>query len=389
MFDTPPPNNLPLEPKAPENKDLPPQQPASTEAGINISGKKEPEDIFADVDPSAGTTQQPQTPAPVQPMSPSGGFPWKVVLGIGIPLLVIALGVGGWYIFKSFESASGIDQPIAIDSQPTSIPATSEPVNEAVEKDMIPEPSDDGMAASQATLSLLQSQAEKEQQDLDSITDSLPQDTSTSTDNELATTTEITPQQTVEPPVTAPQNSLGPLVMGLDSDEDGLTNSEESLLGTDPNSLDSDGDGYDDMSEINNGYDPASKGTMLQDSSHLDKLSIGALNTIMPVSWSKKPGISGSVVIETGTPASITINNDPYSESKPLIDWLITKYPGTTSADFEMGANKSGADVVYSKDKATAWLLKGNTIYTFRYATNGSSTLDFQKIFTIMVENAK
>ncbi|MBU2566689.1 hypothetical protein KKG46_03970 [Patescibacteria group bacterium] len=389
MFDSVP-NNLPIEPKTPEVPNQPPMQVENSESAINISGKKEPEDIFADVDHSSNTTP-PQASAPVQPLPPSGGFPWRVVLGIGIPLIVIGLGIGGWYVYKSFETATGTDQPIAIDSQPTSIPLTAEPVNEAVEKDMIPAPSEDGLAASQATMTLLQAQAEKEQQAMEqSPEDAMMQGMVTTTANDKAEATDVSMQtRSTAPPLTAPENGLGPLVIGLDTDKDGLTNSEELLLGTDPNMVDSDGDGYEDAAELGNGYDPASRGTTLQSSSYIAPLTIGVLNSLMPAAWTKKPGTSGSVIIETGTPASITVNTDPYSDSKPLLEWLIAKYPGTKGGDFEVGKNVSGYDVVYSKDKTTAWLLKGNTVYTFRYATNGSETIDYQNVFILMVENSK
>lgn len=41
-----------------------------------------------------------------------------------------------------------------------------------------------------------------------------------------------------------------------DSDQDGLSNDEEKLYGTNPNVKDSDGDGYSDGVEVESGYDP-------------------------------------------------------------------------------------------------------------------------------------
>jgi len=45
-------------------------------------------------------------------------------------------------------------------------------------------------------------------------------------------------------------------VSSIDSDEDGLSDSEESSLGTNPNNPDSDGDGFSDGFEVTNGYGP-------------------------------------------------------------------------------------------------------------------------------------
>jgi hypothetical protein len=42
----------------------------------------------------------------------------------------------------------------------------------------------------------------------------------------------------------------------LDSDQDGLSNAEEKIYGTDPNKADTDGDGYTDGAEVKSGYDP-------------------------------------------------------------------------------------------------------------------------------------
>jgi hypothetical protein len=44
-----------------------------------------------------------------------------------------------------------------------------------------------------------------------------------------------------------------------DTDADGLTDTEEESLGTDPDNRDTDGDGYTDGEEVKNGYSPLGK----------------------------------------------------------------------------------------------------------------------------------
>lgn len=46
------------------------------------------------------------------------------------------------------------------------------------------------------------------------------------------------------------------LVDNVDTDNDGLSDKEEIIYGTDPNNPDTDGDGYSDGDEVNSGYDP-------------------------------------------------------------------------------------------------------------------------------------
>ena len=70
-------------------------------------------------------------------------------------------------------------------------------------------------------------------------------------------------------------NTLSILAAGDDADSDGLSNSQEAALGTDPLSNDTDGDGLLDEFEVNNGFDPLVSGDELldSDSDGLDNLA--------------------------------------------------------------------------------------------------------------------
>lgn len=56
--------------------------------------------------------------------------------------------------------------------------------------------------------------------------------------------------------VFAQDNTSSGMSIFQDSDQDGLSNEEEKLYGTDPNNPDTDGDGYSDGVEVKSGYDP-------------------------------------------------------------------------------------------------------------------------------------
>ncbi|GEM_PF-297177 len=59
--------------------------------------------------------------------------------------------------------------------------------------------------------------------------------------------------------VSAQENASTTNNVFLDSDQDGLTDTEEKLYGTDPHNADTDGDGYSDGAEVKAGYDPLKK----------------------------------------------------------------------------------------------------------------------------------
>jgi hypothetical protein len=54
----------------------------------------------------------------------------------------------------------------------------------------------------------------------------------------------------------AQESRVSEYSVSIDADQDGLSNDEERLYGTDPNIRDTDGDGYSDGVEIKSGYDP-------------------------------------------------------------------------------------------------------------------------------------
>lgn len=379
MFDSTP-SNLPVEqtPGAPV-----PLAPSSPNP-VNETGVKEPEDIFADIEPE--TNGPAAQNAVVLPAPPVRGFPWRVVLGMGIPLVILGLGLGGWYVYSSFMKANkAVKLPAAQENIPN-VPVTSAPDNTPSIPNPIVAPDEDKLAASQAAMTLMQLQAEN----------GPPVEAATSTQAEpsgqsLQAESPVAPPNI--PPPTLEQGSANattaPLELGLDSDKDGLTNSEEALLGSDPNKADTNGNNYLDLTEVMNGYDPVLTGNKLVNSKYLKIELIGSLNVIIPQSWERKPAPGGTLQILTGTPAVITLEIKPYATDQTLLESIVRQNSGTADQDYVTDQTKSGIDVVYSKDGMSAWFLVGNSVYQFRYNTHGAPSKDFESIFRyLMIKQA-
>ncbi len=392
MFDTP--SNLPVEPSAPSNSaqpNMPPKQPVEpqkTQGGINIPGTKEPEDMFADIKEPDPVYSE---PAPViSPPPVKSGKGKKIAFGIMIPILVLVLGLGGYWIFTTYFSPSSSLVLLNRDQTefPSSIPITSEPVGEIPLESPIEAPDEDRFAASQASMALLRAQIEQEasianattseinNQDFASIFDT----TSTVTeDDQVISSNESSSDDLL---IASPEQEK---VKGEDTDGDGLSNSEEALFGSDPNVVDTDGDGYSDGSEVLAGYDPTKALSSLSESLAIKQERIGNAVFNLPVSWTRNPAPAGMVAIYTGTPAGINISMENFTGEATLLDFVISKNIGTSSINYHTAKNKSNMDTVYSEDRLTAWLLLDDTVYTLKYVLNNTNVIDFATIFEYMI----
>ena len=226
---------------------------------IDVNGVKEPEDIFSDIkDPvlpnetnndleNMSVMQQPQSTSLIK----------KILLAILIFIIILSVGLGGWYIFNHYfnqnkDSSDEIvnkakPQPIIEKSAHQKI-ANLENVEEVKPKIPVPEVDKKKQIEDQLVLNLLKN---KERQN----TENNAVSNSTTSAN---TSTEATLEKELK---TKPKNIPLPIIKqkatpGEDNDQDGLSNFEEHLLGTDPDNKDTDGDGYNDYQELKAGYDP-------------------------------------------------------------------------------------------------------------------------------------
>ncbi len=398
MFDSVP-TNLPVEPPKP------PATPAAVNAptpsaGINVSGTKEPEDIFADIQEPGMAQRVPEISAAMPPSAPSRPL-LKIGLAIGIPVAVLGLGLGGWFAYQKYFAPKGNLVLPQIEEQNAVLPVTSAPDQTQQTPNPFPKPDEDQMAAAQATISMMQGQASQAQAQAEMLaaqasgtSENLPQGmlSPTGTAEQAGPTAGTAEPETLpatNPAIPLPDQIVNQdLPKGTDTDGDGLTNAEELALGTDISKKDTDGDGFEDGSELGSGYDPLSKGNKIGQSTGIKEETIGDLTIFVPKTWERQAGMGGTVVVKTGTPSTFSLSMSTFANGGTLMDWVVAQNLGTMVTDYETSKSADGFEVVYSKNGLTAWMLQGNTVTMFRYATNGAAAKDFESLFDLAVKRA-
>jgi len=163
MFDDIP-SNLPVESSTgkPAQESQKASQTQNNSQSINVSGTKEPEDIFAGIDENKQADKALSEEIYLPANSSTSKI--KIIAGILIPVLVLGIGIGSWFIYRSYFGNKEIPElknnKVA---QNTTIPVTPETQQEGTgTPNPIPKPDEDKLAAAQASMALLQAQAAKE-----------------------------------------------------------------------------------------------------------------------------------------------------------------------------------------------------------------------------------
>lgn len=222
----------------------------------------------------------------------------------------------------------------------------------------------------------------------------------------LATTTNDGAPTSTTPTSTTPNDNPPPQIststppqLSSDSDNDGLTDAEESVIGSSPINPDTDGDTYFDGAEISNNYNPLVASTTEEGRIFLAAF-ITTVNTNFPKdnfktitikNWVQNlvPVTSQAMItIDTGEIIKISAKDNPaklsganwYAQTNnvPLVvlNQLKTIAAGTLSGVFSMnGLEAYIADPVKSK------------IYTFEYIMDASAPMRYPSIFAMMIRN--
>ncbi|MCX6794753.1 MAG: hypothetical protein NTY31_02075 [Candidatus Falkowbacteria bacterium] len=210
---------------------------------------------------------------------------------------------------------------------------------------------------------------------------------STSTPSEIATSTGAVDSLMNEELSGQNGSSLPPL---LDSDNDGLFNEEEVLLGTSATSTDSDGDKYGDLAELGSGYDPAGPGK-LADNPRLVKYDNTTFNysLLYPLSWKPQSLAEGTtVVFKASEDSLIQISVQDNSDKAGILGWYENLFPDTTAA-YDQLLSVDGWDGIMGADNLNFYLTDSQhkNIYVVSYIPAVAGRIVYPNIFRMMLNS--
>jgi len=179
----------------------------------------------------------------------------------------------------------------------------------------------------------------------------------------------------------------------LDTDNDGLTDTEETLYGTDPKNPDTDGDGVPDGREVLEFSNPKSPETGA-------KLSLSGLvnsynnenfnySLFYPALWLVRavPETANQeilIVTNTGELFNILVEENP--ENLELIDWYKIKAPDV-SPELLKTETISGKSCLWSPDRLTVYLKGEKKVYILSYNPGTEEKINFKTTFEMMIRN--
>jgi len=198
------------------------------------------------------------------------------------------------------------------------------------------------------------------------------------------------------PPVTAPPvpvvpRQVTPPSPSVDSDQDGLTDAEEPLFGTDPKKPDTDGDGFLDGAEVKGGYDPAKgQGAKLSDSKTLATYQSTHFGYAVryPSAWlAKAVDQEESEVLFSGTDGEfieVLIVDNP--EGLSAAAWYAKQVPGLKVGEVptETIGNLTWA---WSLDGLNAYLTVNRYLITLSYNIGTRNQVSYYTLFRAMLSS--
>lgn len=184
------------------------------------------------------------------------------------------------------------------------------------------------------------------------------------------------------------------LLSSLDTDQDGLTDIEETLLyTTNMNEFDSDKDSYSDKQEVLNLYNPSGTAPIrLIDSQNVNEYKNEAFgySIYYPKKWVYKTldGSDREVIFTSTTGEFIEVLVVENTQNLTLEKWYETQY-GKDSFDKTqiIFTNKNKLQGLRSPDRRTVYFTKSNSIFIITHNIGNKELVDYGVTFEIMLKS--
>ncbi|MEK7067901.1 MAG: hypothetical protein AAB956_02795, partial [Patescibacteria group bacterium] len=187
-----------------------------------------------------------------------------------------------------------------------------------------------------------------------------------------------------------------PLAAGVDSDNDGLTDMEETaVFTTNINTEDTDGDGYADGIEVLNLYNPAGAGKLAESGLVTEfKNNKYGYGLLYPQGWRIEDALAGeSVFFFSGSDGSIQILAQDNASRKNIKAWYAELVNSSVEAVSPIVASTpNGLELMYSPDGLTAYLTMsggGSKVFVITYSPEASGLIQFKMVLEIMIKSFK
>lgn len=187
------------------------------------------------------------------------------------------------------------------------------------------------------------------------------------------------------------ENDFTVLPAGKDSDEDGLTDLEESLYATGREKPDTDADSYLDGEEILNLYSPVAKGEKLNKSSVVKEYLNNkySYSVLYPVSWQLKTleGTSNEVFFVSVGSEFVDISVVDNMEKLPLHEWYKNNIKSPDKSTDLADIKVNGLSGIKDSRNMMVYLSGDKQVYILTYNLAGAKVVNYEATFMMMVNS--
>lgn len=199
--------------------------------------------------------------------------------------------------------------------------------------------------------------------------------------------------------ISLPAFTIAGLIAGQDTDQDGLTDSEELLFSTSAAAPDTDQDSFLDGAEVANLYDPATPGALLEVSPQIKiaRNSSRGYQLLIPESFTfQSLDTSGSetrVIVPNG-PEIFNIKMIENVNRMSPVQWLQDLDPTTDLSSFNNFTNEAGWSGIQSQDGRVVVATFGDSgpgarafIFLMYYDPGEKAELSYPSIWKMMLQS--